>query len=61
MTVDICLERKLVTGAPGGGGGGNDHTSAVTKTSTFQLTVNARLAIASVEESSVRMYEHRCE
>ena len=60
MTVDICLERKLVTGAPGGGGG-DDHTSAVTKTSTFQLTVNARLAIAFVEESSVRMYEHRCE
>ena len=30
MTVNICWERKLVTGAPGwGGGGGNDHTSAV--------------------------------
>ena len=28
MTVDICWERKLVTGAPGGAGG-NDHTSAV--------------------------------
>ena len=27
--VDICWERKLVTGAPGGGGGGDDHTCAV--------------------------------
>ena len=52
MTVDICWERKLVTGAPGGGGGGNDGTSA--KTSMFQLTVNARLAIAFVGD---RWYE----
>ena len=58
MTVDICWEKKLVTGAPGG-----KMTTLLlwTKTSTFQLTVNARLAIAFVEGSSVRMYEHRCE
>ena len=58
MTVDICWERKLVTGAPGG-----KMTTLLlwTKTSTFQLTVNARLAIAFVKGSSVRMYEHRCE
>ena len=58
MTVDICWERKLVTGAPGG-----KMTTRLlwTKTSTFQLTVNARLAKAFVEGSSVRTYEHRCE
>ena len=58
MTVDICWERKLVTGAPGG-----KMTTLLlwTKTSTFQLTVNARLAIAFVEGSSVQMYEHRWE
>ena len=51
MTVDICWERKLVTGEPGG-----KMTTLLlwTKTSTFQLTVNARLAIAFVERSSVR-------
>ena len=32
-----------------------------TKTLMFKLTVNARLAIAFVEGSSVRMYEHRRE
>ena len=37
------------------------HFCCRTKTSTFQLTVNARLAIAFVEGLSVRMYEHRCE
>ena len=60
MTVDICWERKLVTGAPW-----RKMTTLLlwTKTSTFQLTVNARLATAFrvVEGSSVRMYEHRCE
>ena len=58
MTVDICWERKLVTGAPRG-----KMTTLLlwTKTSTFQLTVNAPLAIAFVEGSSVRMYEHHCE
>ena len=54
MTVDICWERKLVTGAPGGGGGEMTTLLLWTKTSTFQLTVNARLAIAFVERSSIR-------
>ena len=58
ITVDICWERKLVTGEPG-----RKKTTLLlwTKTSTYQLTVNARLAIAFVEGSSVRIYEHRCE
>ena len=44
----------LVTGAPGG------KWPNVNEDVEFQLTVNA-VAIAFVEGSSVRMYEHRCE
>ena len=55
------LGEETSDGGPGGGGGGMTTLLLWTKTSTFHLTVNARLAISFVEGSSVRMYEHRCE
>ena len=46
----------------GGAWGENDHTSAVNEDLDVSThSERARLAIAFVEGSSVRMYEHRCE